>query len=175
MSSTWRKHIKQPILGCCWGATVPTTPKHYLLAFSIWFHRKITFPVCDRQMALCEYISMLRPAWQTHRRAQRHTTMAMMMANRAAPQIPPYIGNWDLSGGDTTGPEDAGEQNQRNNISQCHEFWCSTHLPWTRWLPFRRRCLQMHFREWKCLVFLSNLHWSFFLGVQLAMNQHWFR
>ena len=28
--------------------------------------------------------------------------------------------------------------------------------PWTKWLPFRRRYFQMHFREWKVLFFYQN-------------------
>ena len=28
--------------------------------------------------------------------------------------------------------------------------------PWTKWLPFRRRQIQMHFREWKVLNFDKN-------------------
>ena len=31
-----------------------------------------------------------------------------------------------------------------------------THLPWTKWLPFRRQHFQMHFHEWKLLYFDSN-------------------
>ena len=37
-------------------------------------------------------------------------------------------------------------------------------FPWTKWPPFRRRCFQMHFREWS-FVFWSKFHWSLFLRV----------
>ena len=46
---------------------------------------------------------------------------------------------------------------------------------WTIWLPFRRRYIQMYFREWKGFLFWMNLHWSLFLRVHLTMTQHWFR
>ena len=38
-----------------------------------------------------------------------------------------------------------------------------TYIPWTKWLPFRRRYFQMHFREWKVFIFWSIFHWSLFL------------
>ena len=47
--------------------------------------------------------------------------------------------------------------------------------PWTKWPPFCRRYIQMHFREWKVWVFLSKFQWSLFLRVQLIISQYWFR
>ena len=32
---------------------------------------------------------------------------------------------------------------------------CLNRLPWTKWLPFRRRYFHMHFREWKVCILIK--------------------
>ena len=49
-----------------------------------------------------------------------------------------------------------------------------THLPCTKWPPFRRRYFKMHFHEWKVLYSDSNFTFLF-LRVQLTITQHWFK
>ena len=40
-----------------------------------------------------------------------------------------------------------------NNFHMKPAMVLLTHLPWTKWSPFRRRYFQVHFREWKVLYF----------------------
>ena len=40
---------------------------------------------------------------------------------------------------------------------------------------FGRRHFQMHFLEWKWKRFWFKFHWNLFPGVQLTINQYWFR
>ena len=42
-----------------------------------------------------------------------------------------------------------------------------THLPWTKWPPFRRRHFQMHFCEWKVLCILIPISLRFVLKVPI--------
>ena len=43
------------------------------------------------------------------------------------------------------------------NIKSFHRTLMETHLPWTKWPPFRIRHFQTHFLEWKRL----NFDWNF--------------
>ena len=47
----------------------------------------------------------------------------------------------------------------------------STHLPWTKWPPLRKRYFQTHFCEWKFCI-LIEIYLSLFLMVQIAITQH---
>ena len=44
-----------------------------------------------------------------------------------------------------------------------------THLPQTKWPPFRRRYLRIQISWNKCFAFWSKRHWGVFLRVQLAI------
>ena len=45
----------------------------------------------------------------------------------------------------------------------------------TKWPTFSRRHVQLDFLEWKYLHCQIKFHWNMFLGVSLAICQHWFR
>ena len=49
-----------------------------------------------------------------------------------------------------------------------------THPPLTKWLPFRRQYIQMHFREWKVFLFWLNFTevCSYILRVQVAILEN---
>ena len=50
-----------------------------------------------------------------------------------------------------------------------------THLPWTKWLPFWQTTFWNAFTWMKVIKFRFKFHWNLFPGVQLTINQHWFR
>ena len=45
----------------------------------------------------------------------------------------------------------------------------------TKWRPFYRWPVQMHFLEWKCMNFDWNFTEVYSLGVELTIFHHWFR
>ena len=46
------------------------------------------------------------------------------------------------------------------------KLYTLSHLPWTKWPPFRRRHFQRHFHEWR--VFSFEFYWSLFLRSNYA-------
>ena len=45
----------------------------------------------------------------------------------------------------------------------------------TKWLPFSRRHIQMHFLQWKCMNFDLKFHWRLLLRIQLTIFQHYWQ
>ena len=55
------------------------------------------------------------------------------------------------------------------------EKYFSTHLQWTKWLPFLQMIFSNEFSWMKMEEFWYKFHWKLFPAVQLPTSQHWFR
>ena len=47
--------------------------------------------------------------------------------------------------------------------------------PWTKWPPFWQTTFSIGFSWMKMTIFRFKFHWNLFPGVQLIINQNWFR
>ena len=71
-----------------------------------------------------------------------------------------------------------------NSASKCHVPWyCQLSMgmpdylisPWTKWPTSWQTTISDAFSWMKMIEFKFKFHWNLFPGVQLTINQHWFR